>query len=92
MVLGNRVLICNGFYIYIIYPSFRVYIKPTVPSTYNMILGKPFMRMAKLVLLTYHLVMKFSTEVGIGEVRGNQIMARECYLVAVRGKQKLKRL
>lgn len=46
------------------------------------------MRMVKAILSTYHLVMKFLIEAKIGEVRGNQIMARECYLEAARGKQK----
>lgn len=57
-----------------------------VPSEYNMSLGRQFMRIAKEVLSTYHLVMKFPTKKGIGEVRSNQIIARKCYLAVVRGK------
>ena len=32
---------------------------------------------------TYHLLIKFSTEHGIGEVRGDQLAARECYLASL---------
>lgn len=41
------------------------------PLTYNMILGRPCMRMVRAVLSTYHLVMKFPIETSIGEVRRN---------------------
>ena len=29
---------------------------------------------------TYHLMIKFPTEYGVGEVRGDQVVARECYI------------
>ena len=32
---------------------------------------------------TYHLLVKFLTEHGVGEVRGDQIAARECYLASL---------
>jgi hypothetical protein len=35
------------------------------------------------VTSTYHLLIKFPTEYGIGEVRGDQIAARECYLASL---------
>jgi hypothetical protein len=35
------------------------------------------------VTFTYHLLIKFPTEHGIGEVRGDQIAARECYLASL---------
>uniref|UniRef100_A0A2N9FNL6 Uncharacterized protein n=1 Tax=Fagus sylvatica TaxID=28930 RepID=A0A2N9FNL6_FAGSY len=35
------------------------------------------------VTSTYHLLLKFPTEHGIGEVRGDQIAARECYLASL---------
>jgi hypothetical protein len=35
------------------------------------------------VTSTYHILLKFSTEHGIGEVRGDQIAARECYLASL---------
>lgn len=48
------------------------------------------MRTTRAVLSTYHLLLKFPTKEKVGEVRGDQIMARESYLTAVRGKQKAK--
>ena len=30
--------------------------------------------------MTYHLMIKFPTEYGIGELRGDQVAARECYI------------
>jgi hypothetical protein len=35
------------------------------------------------VTSTYHLLIKFTTEHEIGEVRGDQIAARECYLASL---------
>jgi hypothetical protein len=35
------------------------------------------------VTSTYHLLLKFPTEHGIGEVRGDQVTARECYLASL---------
>jgi hypothetical protein len=35
------------------------------------------------VTSTYHLLIKFSTEHGIGKVKGDQIAARECYLASL---------
>lgn len=52
-----------------------------IPSTYNMILGHPCIKMAKTALSTYHLMMKFLIEIDIREARGNQI-------VTIRGKVK----
>lgn len=33
----------------------------------------------KVMTFTYHLMMRFPTEHGMGEVRGDQNMAQECY-------------
>lgn len=60
-----------------------------VASIYSMILARPFMRMAKVVLSTYHLVMKFPTKARIREAKGNRIMAHECYFIVRRGKEKV---
>lgn len=46
--------------------------------------------MTKAILSIYYLVMKFSTDVEIGEVKGNQLIARECYFMTVKAKQKAK--
>ncbi|KAK3022811.1 hypothetical protein RJ639_047060 [Escallonia herrerae] len=40
------------------------------------------------VVSTYHLKMKFPTEHGIGEVKGDQTTARQCYVTSCRSKNK----
>ena len=47
-------------------------------SAYNAILGRPTLNSWKAVTSTYHLMIKFPTEYGVGELRGNQVAAREC--------------
>ena len=49
-------------------------------SAYNAILGRPTLNSWKAVTSTYHLMIKFPTEYGVGELRGNQVAARECYI------------
>nr|XP_023910592.1 uncharacterized protein LOC112022252 [Quercus suber] len=49
-------------------------------SAYNAILGRPTLNAWKTATSTYHLMIKFPTECGVGELRGNQIAARECYV------------
>ena len=48
--------------------------------TYNGILGRPTLNSWKATTSTYHLMIKFPTEYGIGELRGDQVVARECYI------------
>lgn len=50
------------------------------------------MTMTKTVMSTYHPVIKFSMEEGIGEIRDNQLMTKECYFATVKGKQKAKEI
>ena len=49
-------------------------------SAYNAILERPTLNSWKAVTSTYHLMIKFPTEYGVGELQGNQIAARECYI------------
>lgn len=49
------------------------------PSAYNAILRRPSLNSARAVVSTAHLLMKFPTPHGIGEVRANQETARQCY-------------
>ena len=49
-------------------------------SAYNAILGRPTLNLWKTVTSTYHLMIKFPTDYGVGELRGNQVAARECYV------------
>ena len=50
-------------------------------STYNAIFGRPTLNSWKAVTSTYHLMIKFPTDYGVGELRGNQVAVRECYIV-----------
>ena len=49
-------------------------------SAYNVILRRPTLNSWKIVTLTYHLMIKFPTDYGVGELCGNQVAARECYI------------
>ena len=49
-------------------------------STYNAILRRPTLNSWKAVTSTYHLMIKFPTNYEVGELRGNQVAARECYM------------
>ena len=49
------------------------------PSTYNIILGRPALNRLRVIMSTYHLKVKFPTAHGIGEIRGDKVLARECY-------------
>ena len=49
------------------------------PSIYNAIMGRPSLNKFQAVTSTYHLKMKFPTNHGVGEVKGDQVVARRCY-------------
>ena len=49
-------------------------------SSYNTIIGRPTLNSWKAITSTYHLSVKFSTEYGVGQVQGDQLVVRECYL------------
>ena len=53
-------------------------------STYNAILGRTGLHAFKAVASTYHLKLKFPTRNGVGEEKGDQKMARSCYIAALR--------
>ncbi|XP_030923041.1 uncharacterized protein LOC115949919 [Quercus lobata] len=52
----------------------------TCSFAYNAILGRPTLNSLKAVILTYHLMIKFPTDYGVGELRRNQVAAREYYI------------
>ena len=49
-------------------------------SSYNAIIGRPTLNRWKAVTSTYHLSVKFPTKYGVGQVQGDQLAVRECYL------------
>ncbi|GAV90243.1 hypothetical protein CFOL_v3_33652 [Cephalotus follicularis] len=62
------------------------------PSPYNAIVGRPCLNLMEAIVSTRYLVMKFPTRFGVGEVQGNQQVARQCYKTAVMDKGKEKAL
>ncbi|XP_077249342.1 uncharacterized protein LOC143888829 [Tasmannia lanceolata] len=61
-----------------------------VPSAYNRIIGMPALNELGAVVSTAHLEMKFPTRHGIGEVKGDQEKARECYATLLKKKKATK--
>ena len=56
-----------------------------VATTYNVIIGRPTLHRVKAVVVPYLLQLQFETDDGnIGELRGYQRMARECYLLSIK--------
>ena len=53
-------------------------------SAYNAIIGHPTLNSWKAMISTYHLMIKFPTKYKIGEVQGDQITARECYIAMLK--------
>ena len=53
------------------------------PSAYNMLLGRPSLNSMKAMPSAYHMMIKFPTTSGVGMVRGDQGVARECYSASV---------
>ena len=49
------------------------------PSSYNVIIERPILNHWKAAMSTYCLKVKFPTENDVGEVKGDQVLARECY-------------
>ena len=47
---------------------------------YNAILEQPTLNSWKAVTSIYHQIIKFPTDYSVGELRGNQVASRECYL------------
>ena len=54
------------------------------PSAYNIFLGRLALNTLRPVPSTYHLLLRFPTFCGIGEIRGDQVATRECYVTSMR--------
>lgn len=48
-------------------------------SSYNAIISQPTLNTIRAAISTYHLIMKFLTDNGIGSMFGDQVKAKECY-------------
>ena len=57
------------------------------PTSYNVIIGRPTLNKWKAATSTYCLKVKFPTDDGIGEVKGDQVPARECYQAVLARKE-----
>ncbi|KAH9714403.1 hypothetical protein KPL71_020650 [Citrus sinensis] len=53
-------------------------------SPYQMILGRPFMRISQCVMSTHYLALKYRINGVVGVVKGDQRMARSCYATAAK--------
>ena len=58
------------------------------PSSYNVIIGISTLNRWKATTSTYCLKVKFPTDNELGEVRGDQILARECYQAVLATREK----
>ena len=57
------------------------------PSSYNVIIERPTLNKWKAATSTYCLKIKFLTDNGVGEVKGDQVLARECYQAVLVAKE-----
>ena len=48
-------------------------------SSYNVIIGRPTLKWWTVATSTYFLKVKFTMEHGVGEIKEDQVLARECY-------------
>ena len=52
-------------------------------SAYNAILERPTLNSQKAMTSTHHLMIKFLMDYRVGELRGNQVAVRECYIAMI---------
>ena len=57
------------------------------PSSYNVIIGRPTLNRWKAATSRYCMKVKFPTEQGVGEIKGDQVLARECYQAVLASKE-----
>ena len=56
------------------------------PSTYTRLMGKPSLNAIMVIPFAYNMIVKFPMENGVGMVRGDQRVDRECYLTSMKQK------
>ena len=57
------------------------------PSSYNVIIGRPTLKKWKAATSTYCMKVKFLTDNGVGKVKRDQILTRECYQAVLAAKE-----
>ena len=57
------------------------------PSSYNVIIGRPTLKKWKAATSTYCMKVKFLTDNGVGKVKRDQILTRECYQAVLVAKE-----
>ena len=57
------------------------------PSSYNVIIGRPTLIKWKAATSIYCLKVKFPMDNGVDEVKGDQVLARECYQAVLAAKE-----
>ena len=84
---GTRVLLLDAITLFVVVGDYPQQITKDVTflvvdcsPAYNAILGRPTLNSWKAVTSTYYLMIKFPTNYGVGELQGNQVAARECYV------------
>ncbi|KAK3002375.1 hypothetical protein RJ639_022536 [Escallonia herrerae] len=91
----KRILVDNGSSAEVLFyeafqrmniPSDRLRKIDTPLYAYNAILGRTTLNQLRAVVSTYHMKMKFPTENGVGEVKGDQVVARQCYMASCRNR------
>ncbi|KAK3010829.1 hypothetical protein RJ639_011513 [Escallonia herrerae] len=94
----KRVLIDNGSSAEILF--YKAFKKMKIPTDHlgkmdtplygfsNHPVAAKVLNQLQAVVSTYHLKMKFPTEHGIGEVKGDRTTARQCYVTSCRSKNK----
>ncbi|GKV34019.1 hypothetical protein SLEP1_g42446 [Rubroshorea leprosula] len=76
--------------LHVAFGSGRTYVTPSVRflvvkmvSSFNIIIGRPTLTEIRAVVSQSHLCIKFPTPMGIATLRGNQEVARHCYITSV---------
>lgn len=69
-------------------PTKTDFLVVTSLSLYNMIKGQPMLNNLKAITSTYHLNMKFPTKARVGKIKGEQVLAQECYVQELKTKGK----